>query len=281
MKHISKPFILLALILCSLVDISRSELTICSVPLRYENHATSGCNRATKAFTTKRGHLQKITKVIGDEGPPGTECDNTLELQLLAEAANTSGACKSFWMLRSGDLIDTDVHSYWEQVVYAANAFPNTYYLDKATNRAKGKAVTNFLSGEELGDKTLLHNIQMYLSDVHKEVKSVSETLDIGLQAALNNMQLAAQAKINMMPSKTERDQSNRDAKQRILNDAKALFGFYALFPNPTTISQLFQGFEEYIEEHTNSKEIIHVNIPTKSRSTYVHNHQHPLVQHH
>ncbi|KAE9410931.1 hypothetical protein BT96DRAFT_930877 [Gymnopus androsaceus JB14] len=237
MKHINTSFILLILILCSLVDLGRS----CDFPFRLDT--TAGCKQASKAFTTDQtDHLQRVAKNVGSVGPPGTACDHTIERDLLQEAVNVSGACKFYTKLLRNGLLDYDMRLYyWKQVAATVNAFPNTYYLDGATLSAKERVVKNFLSGEvpEAGTLHYLQNIQTYLLDVHRDVKNVSEALDINLQTAVHNvMETVAINKISAMPKETQ------ERKLRILEEAMRSF------TKPSAISKLFAEFEDYIRRH-------------------------------
>lgn len=67
----------------------------------------------------------------------------------------------------------------------------------------------------EAGTLHYLQNIQTYLLDVHRDVKNVSEALDINLQTAVHNvMETVAINKISAMPKETQ------ERKLRILEEA-------------------------------------------------------------
>ncbi|KAF8590928.1 hypothetical protein K439DRAFT_1611582 [Ramaria rubella] len=199
---------------------------VCGIDSRQQRVATAGCVANDKSFVLQ-GDI--LTEVTGQA--TGTECDHTLELQVLASTLNNNGVCVALaGMLSVSDPTSaTSKKATLLQPIFAKiNAQSNALFLDSGVNAKK-----KVLIQHGLGDKIAVPNtnsdatiagVKKLLQDTQVTTKALATDLDTAITDMLNTAQTQALASIKQCApaNPTGRQQSAINTKNNAVNDAKA-----------------------------------------------------------
>lgn len=201
-------------------------IEICELPARGDVQA--GCLANPVRFTLTKNAL---TAAPAGAQPANTECDHSLELQVLKQALNGNGACTALNKILDAGGIKTSANkeALLKPLFDAVNAQRNVVFLDKAVNAEKRLVVQHALGdGVKRPASTALTAVKAYLANasIKPATTALATSLDGLATTMINNAVTQANAALDAKAAKaaTARQKAAIATGKADVTAGKALF---------------------------------------------------------
>lgn len=166
------------------------------------------CLPNSKVFVLGPTGAPAVVQLTHPPLPAGSQCDHTVELQLLDKVAKQSGLCDVLTTLQTADPTKTKA-TMLRHAADHISAIANLNFLDSKINNQKKTVVQRALTGAKQGATDIDKAVGNYLRLVSGSAAGVASQIDADIAAII----AAADAVSATMPKQDPKARPSRDPK--------------------------------------------------------------------